>query len=72
MGEKLALATFAVFLWAWAGSMAVAAEPRYDLLLTGGHVIDPKNGLSAVRDVAIEGGRSPHAVKGTTRAFGRD
>ena len=57
MGEKLALATFAVFLWAWAGSMAVAAEPRYDLLLKGGHVIDPKNGLSAVRDVAIEGGR---------------
>jgi dihydroorotase len=57
MGEKLALATFAVFLWAWVGSMALAAEPRYDLLLKGGHVIDPKNGLSAVRDVAIADGR---------------
>src|SRR5260221_11275310 len=34
-----------------------AAEPRYDLLLRGGHVIDPKNGLSAVRDVAIAGGK---------------
>jgi dihydroorotase len=34
-----------------------AAEPKYDLLLRGGHVIDPKNGLSAVRDVAIAGGK---------------
>jgi len=34
-----------------------AAEPKYDLLLKGGHVIDPKNGLSAVRDVAIAGGK---------------
>ncbi len=30
-----------------------AAQPRYDLLLKGGHVIDAKNGVSAVRDVAI-------------------
>jgi dihydroorotase len=34
-----------------------AAEPKYDLLLRGGHVIDPKNGLSAIRDVAIAGGK---------------
>jgi dihydroorotase len=33
------------------------AEPRYDLLLQGGHVIDPKSGTSAVRDVAIAGGK---------------
>ena len=31
-------------------------QNRYDLLLTGGHVIDPKNGISAVRDVAIKDG----------------
>ena len=30
-----------------------AAQDQYDLLLKGGHVIDAKNGLSAVRDVAI-------------------
>ncbi len=35
----------------------VFAQPKYDLLLKGGHVIDPKNGISAVRDVAIAGGR---------------
>ncbi len=37
-----------------------AREPqthrRYDLLLRGGHVIDPRNGISAVRDVAIRAG----------------
>src|SRR5438045_1327683 len=36
---------------------SAAAQPRYDLLLKGGHVIDPKNGISAVRDVAISAGR---------------
>ncbi len=33
------------------------AQPRYDLLLKGGHVIDPKNNISAVRDVAIASGK---------------
>lgn len=32
------------------------AQPRYDLLLRGGHVVDAKNNLSAVRDVAIRDG----------------
>jgi dihydroorotase len=34
-----------------------AAAPRYDLLLQGGHLIDPRNGITAVRDVAIAGGK---------------
>src|SRR6187455_2712289 len=33
------------------------AAPRYDLLLHGGHLIDARNGISAVRDVAISGGK---------------
>ena len=33
------------------------AQPRYDLILQGGHVIDAKNNISAVRDVAILNGR---------------
>jgi dihydroorotase len=33
------------------------AQPKYDLLLQGGHVIDPKNGIDGVRDLAIAGGR---------------
>lgn len=32
-------------------------QQQYDLLLKGGHVIDGKNSISAVRDVAIRGGR---------------
>jgi dihydroorotase len=35
----------------------VAAQQKYDLLLKGGHVIDPKNRISAVRDVAIANGK---------------
>ncbi|MFN0169147.1 MAG: amidohydrolase/deacetylase family metallohydrolase [Bryobacteraceae bacterium] len=35
----------------------LAAQPRYDLLLKGGHVIDPRNGISAMRDVGISAGR---------------
>jgi dihydroorotase len=34
-----------------------SAAPKYDLLLRGGHVIDARNGLSAIRDVAIAAGR---------------
>src|SRR5258708_36291404 len=39
-------------------------QARYDLLLQGGHVIDAKNGISAVRDVGIKDGKvaavAPH------------
>jgi dihydroorotase len=34
-----------------------APPPRYDLLLRGGHVIDPKNQISKVADVAIRLGK---------------
>ena len=33
------------------------AQAQYDLLLQGGHVIDAKNNISAVRDVAIRDGK---------------
>src|SRR5437588_6404929 len=36
---------------------AAAAQPRYDLLLKGGHVIDAKNRIDDVRDVGIAAGR---------------
>jgi dihydroorotase len=39
-------------------------QPKYDLLLQGGHAIDPKAGVSAIRDVAIKDGKiaavAPH------------
>src|SRR5687767_13702163 len=30
---------------------------QYELLLKGGHVIDAKNGINAIRDVAVAGGK---------------
>lgn len=43
---------------AWlALQVIVLAQPKYDLLLTGGHVIDPKNSISGVMDVAIADGK---------------
>jgi dihydroorotase len=33
------------------------SQTKYDLLLQGGHVIDAKNGISALRDVAIKDGK---------------
>jgi dihydroorotase len=38
-------------------AMSAAAQTNYDLLLKGGHVIDPKNKISARKDVAILGGK---------------
>src|SRR5580704_12140551 len=35
---------------------AFAQNAQYDLILKGGHVIDPKNGVDSVRDVAIRSG----------------
>jgi dihydroorotase len=52
MTSKQAVGLLA-FLWC---GMA-PAQPRYDLLIVGGHVIDPKNGISGVRDVAIANGK---------------
>jgi len=40
------------------GAGAAAAQtPRYSLLLKGGHVVDPKNGVDAVMDVAVANGK---------------
>lgn len=36
---------------------SAAFAQTYDILLDGGRVIDPRNGMDAVRDVAVQGGR---------------
>ena len=43
--------------WLCLAAAQLAAQAPYDLLLKGGHVIDPKNGIDAVRDVGIRDGR---------------
>lgn len=55
MGRACNCALLATVLILAAG---VAAQGQtYDVLLKGGHVIDPKNDIDAVRDVAIRGDR---------------
>src|SRR5260370_6557134 len=51
--RRAALPPFLLIAFAGSGG----APPKYDLLLRGGHVIDPRNGTSAVRDLAIAEGR---------------
>jgi dihydroorotase len=66
--------TFALFWFA----AVLSAQPKYDLLLRGGRVIDAKNHLSAVRDVAILNGKiaavephiAPHDALKTVDAAG--
>src|SRR5262245_25377359 len=51
----IAFAAGACFVLASMGQ--APAQQKYDLLLKGGHVIDPRNRISAVRDVAIADGK---------------
>ena len=46
-----------ITLLACCGAALAGAQVRYDLLLKGGTVIDARNRLEAVRDVAIAGGK---------------
>jgi len=36
---------------------AFAQQARYDLILKGGHVIDPRNGVDKLADVGIRAGK---------------
>src|SRR5712692_6135616 len=55
---KMPLAITAVIAIALGSPVVVFAQaPRYDLLLKGGHVIDPANHIDEVRDVAVFQGK---------------
>ena len=49
-------------------SAGSASTPLYDILLQGGYVIDPKNGISALRDVALRDGRIAAVAPSIPRA----
>jgi dihydroorotase len=46
------------------GLPATAQEVQYDLLLTGGQVIDPANGIDGIRDVAVRQGKIVRVASG--------
>jgi dihydroorotase len=55
---KIFPAVAAVFVIAFAIPVVMSAQvPHYDLLLKGGHVIDPANHIDEVRDVAVSQGK---------------
>ncbi len=47
---------FSAMLMLAGGLRSTDAQSGYELLLKGGHVIDPRNGVDSVMDVAITGG----------------
>jgi dihydroorotase len=51
------LATLSLYALAASAQTPDQLPPRYDLLLKGGHVIDPANGIDAKMDVAITSGK---------------
>jgi dihydroorotase len=57
MKTSIKLCAFLVMLFVLSSMVPGSAQQKYDLLLKGGHVIDPRNKLSAVRDVAIANGK---------------
>jgi dihydroorotase len=50
---------------------AAVAQPAYDVLLKGGHVIDPKNKVDAVADVAVAGGKIARVAANIPRESAR-
>ena len=57
LNEKCPLLILDVLIMLSTGTSAWAQGPTYDLLLKGGHVVDPANHVDAVADVAVSGGK---------------
>jgi len=64
MKKLLVSASLAALLVTVPVSAQPPALPAYDLLLRGGHVLDARNNLDAVMDVAIKDGKIARVAKG--------
>src|SRR5438105_15550175 len=60
-----------VFLAVFVAACAAFAQPAYDILIKGGHVIDQKNNFDAVADVAVAGGKIARIATNIPRASAR-
>ena len=63
---------FIATLWLWANSRCMGQAPTYDLLLKGGHVIDPANNVDAVMDVAVDQRQNCRRRKRHSRQPGKE
>ena len=52
----------------WIFAAVLSAQTRYELVLKGGHVIDPANNIDGVMDVAIASGRIARVASGIAEA----
>src|SRR5690348_11892262 len=59
------------FLALFAAAAPLLAQPSYDILIKGGHVIDPKNKLDAAADVAVAGGKIARVAANIPRESAR-
>ena len=50
---------------------AAGQNPEFDLLIRNGHVIDPKNGINAVMDVAVTGAKIARVAAGIDPALAK-
>jgi dihydroorotase len=60
--SSVRLATIAAMLF-FANSQSMGQAPPYDLLLKGGHVLDPANNVDATLDVAVTSGKISAVTK---------
>jgi dihydroorotase len=60
-----------LFQSSFAAAWGQNPRARYDLLIRGGHVIDPSQNLSAIRDVAIARGKVARIAEGIPEADAR-
>jgi dihydroorotase len=58
--KKTFLIFISIILWAFA---TVAAQSTYNIVIKRGHVIDPKNGIDEVMDVAVTDGKIAMVAK---------
>jgi dihydroorotase len=54
---------FFALLFSVCFSVQAQSPKPYNIVIKGGHVIDPKNNINTVMDVAIKGRKSCHACK---------
>ena len=53
---------FILLSFFWIGPISLSAQ-NYQMVIKGGHVIDPKNGIDELMDVAIQDGRIAKIAK---------
>lgn len=60
-----------LLLAALSAAWVYAQDPQFDLLIRNGHVIDPKNNVGGVMDVAITGAKIARIAAGINPASAR-